>query len=134
MILPPGAKPIVDARKRGQKPAGMLIISLVGPAAESNHQIHANPAGQYDWRWIVGLKACIFFRSGVKWRDITLQIANGKPEWLGLYDCDRFKGADVCAMPIAEDVNTKPYEQWRYDRLAMFRWPQFENEIFAWGD
>jgi hypothetical protein len=132
MILPSGAKAIVESRKRGMKPADMLIISLVGETGESNHTIHANPEGQYDWRWLVGLNACIFLRFNLNWKPITMAIAQGKPHWLGLFDVDRFQGADVYALPVIEDID-KPADQWRH-QLALFRWTQHDNERFAWAN
>jgi hypothetical protein len=131
MILPNGAKQVVDARKRGFKPAEMLIVSLIGPVDELNHTIFANPAGEYDWRWMVGLDACVFVRQGVDWRPVTMAIARAKPRWLGLYDVDRFQGADVWALPKVADID-KPQSQWRY-QLEFMPWLSFQNKEFAWG-
>ena len=132
MNLPTGAVEIVEARKRGLKPAGMLIISLMGKTGESNHTIFANPNSVYDWRWIIGLDACIYFRRGIDWKPIALQIARCNARWLAVWDTDRFKGADAIALPLIEDLE-KPAHR-RRDQLALFRWPNFENEIFAWSD
>lgn len=131
MILPNGAQPILDARKRGFKPAEMLIVSLIGRVDELNHTIYANPATEYDWRWMVGLDACIFVRHGVSWQGVAMAIARARPRWLGLYDVDRFQGADVWALPRVEDID-KPQSQWRW-KLEFLPWMNFQNEAFSWS-
>ncbi len=132
MNIPNGAQEVIDARKRGLKPAGMLIISLIGNTGESNHTVFANPSSTYDWRWIIGLDACLYFRHGVNWEPTALQISRCNARWFSVWDMDRFKGADAISIPFIEDLD-KPANR-RRDRLALFRWPKFENEIFAWGD
>lgn len=131
MILPMGAKPILDARLRGQRPAEMLIVSLIGKTDELNHHVFANPAGDYDWRWIVGLDACIYVRPGVNWQAMAMQIARAKPRWLGLYDVDRFEGADVHAFPRIEDID-RPQAQWRW-YLDFLPWTRYENQFYLEG-
>lgn len=131
MILPSGAEAVIESRKRGLKPAEMLVVSLVGKTGESNHTVYANPTADYDWRWLVGLDACLYVRDSLPWKPIALQIARVRPRWLGVFDVDRFKGADAYALPLSEDIE-KPIEQWRY-QLATFRWTTADNEHFAWG-
>lgn len=130
MNLPAGAKAVVEARMRGFKPAELLIVSLIGPTGEANHTIHASPKGEYDWRWMVGLDACLYVKPGIDWKPIAMQIAKARPNWLGVYDADRFQGADVHAWPMVEDIG-KAKSQWRY-RLHFFPWAQVQNEAFAW--
>lgn len=131
-VLPNGADKILALRKRGQKPAEMLIVSLIGPTREANHHVFADPDGLYDWRWIVGLDACIFMRPGVLWKPIALAVAMAKPHWLGVYDATRFVGADVCALPFDEDIE-KPAALWRW-KLDFLPWLPFQNHHFAFSD
>lgn len=132
MNIPNGAQAVIDARKKGFKPAEMLIISLIGPTGESNHTIHASAKGDYDWRWLVGLNTCIFVNGKTDWKAITRTIAASKPNWLGLYDVERFQGADVWFLPVVEDI-AKPAAHWRY-KLSFLPWLEFQNQAFAWVD
>lgn len=131
MNLPNGAQAIIDARKRGMKPAEMLIVSLVGKVNETNHVIYVNPQAEYDWRWIVGLKVCVYFGSGVKWKEQLAEIAKCRPEWLGMYNVDQFKGATAYYLPRADDIE-KPKNQWRHV-LDFLPWTKYQNEEFAWS-
>lgn len=132
MNIPNGAQTVIDARKRGFKPAEMLIISLIGPTNEANHTIHASPKGEYDWRWLVGLDACIFVNGQTDWKAITRRIAASGAHWLGLYDVDRFQGADVWYLPAVEDI-AKPRSHWRY-KMSFLPWLLVENQEFAWSE
>jgi hypothetical protein len=132
MIVPNGAQPIIDARKRGFRPAEMLIVSLIGKVDELNHTIYANPKGEYDWRWIVGLDACIYVKPGIDWKPIAMSIARCKPHWLGVYDVDRFQGAHVNALPAVADIE-KSKQHWRW-QLHVLPWVKYENEQYAWGE
>lgn len=60
-LMPEYAKPIVEARKRGLTPAGMVIVS---DGAHGFHRRFTNPVVQtdpaidpqrYDWSWVPGL-------------------------------------------------------------------------------
>jgi hypothetical protein len=132
MKIPTGAQAVIDARKKGFKPDEMLIISLVGTTGETNHTIHANHKGEYDWRWVVGLDACIFVNSKVDLKPITRAVASAKPKWLGVYNVDTFKGADVWFLPSTKDLE-RPQSQWRYV-LSFWPWLESENQAFAFGD
>ena len=131
MTIPNGAEAVIAARKKGFKPSEMLIISLVGKLQELNHTIYAEPSCTYDWRWLVGLKACIFTKSNVNSKAILKAIAMCNPEWLGMYYLDQFKGLEVAYVPLAEDIE-KPRSQWRH-KLHVLVWTDFQNEVFAWS-
>lgn len=123
---------MIDARKRGMKPANLLIVSLIGKTGEANHTIYANPSAEYDWRWMVGLDACLYVRAGIDWKRTAMAIARTRPHWFGVYDPDQFKGADVFALPHVDDI-AKPQAQWRW-KLDFLPWLQFQNEQFAWAE
>lgn len=131
MTLPSGAKEILDARKRGFKPADLVLVSLIGKLQEENPIVYANTDAEYDWRWCVGLKLCIFIKPKTDWKKTTMAIAMQRPEWLAIYDVDRFVGSDVCALPTVESIEL-PKARWRWE-LSFIPWLKFENEAFSWN-
>lgn len=131
MTIPNGAQEIIAVRKKGMKPAELIIVSLIGKLDELNHTIYANPGANYDWRWSVGLKIVLFTKPGVDCKPILKAIARSKPEWLAIYDVDQFKGAEVSLWPLVDDID-KPASLWRY-KLHFFPWNKFENERFSWS-
>lgn len=130
--MPNGAQSILAARQRGMKPAEMLIVSMIGPVNESNHTVYANPIMEYDWRWLVGLKVCLYVKPGIDWRKAAMDIARCKPEWFGVYDAAQMKGTDVYSLPVVEDI-AKPSTHWRY-KLHFIPWMEFQNFQFAWSE
>lgn len=132
MKLPNGAESVIAARKKGMKPAELLIVSLVGKTGEANHTIYANPQGEYDWRWLVGLQVCVYVNNATQWRDILVAIAKSRPQLLCLYNVDQFKGAYTYYLPRVEDIE-KPKSQWR-NVLDFLPWTNWQNDQFAWGD
>lgn len=131
MNIPNGAQAVIDARKKGFKPAELLVVSLIGRVDELNHTIHANPTASYDWRWVVGLKACIFTRAGIDWKATAKSISLAHPDWLAVYDVDQFIGGEVSFLPLVDDIE-KPKSQWRY-RLHFLPWLPCQNKEFAWN-
>jgi hypothetical protein len=132
MTLPNGAEAVLAARKRGLKPNEMLIVSLVGKVNESNHVIYANQGAEYDWRWLRGLKACLYINQKSNWRPVIEAMVRQRPEWLGLYNVDQFKGATASYLPRADDIE-KPTNQWRYV-LDFLPWTAWQNNEFAWAE
>jgi len=130
-MIPSGAREIVEARKRGLKPADLVIVSLIGKLNEQNPIVYANPEAAYDWGWARGLKFCIFIRNGVPWEDTALAIAKAGLDWLAIWDIDRFEGANVYALPTLESIN-RPPSRWEW-RLDFLPWLKFQNEEFAWS-
>lgn len=130
MNTPNGAQQVIDARKKGFKPAELLIISLIGKANEINHTVYAASGGDYDWRWMVGISACIYVKPGVIWKPLALSVAKANPSWLGVYDVELFKGADLFAIPCIEDIK-KPKSHWRY-KLEFLPWMDYQNKTFLW--
>lgn len=131
MTVASGAKPIVDARMKGKRPAELIVVSLVGKTEESNHTVYCRPDAPYDWRWVAGLQLCIYANLRTPWRQIAMDIARRKPQWLGLWDVEAFEGTDVYALPRVEGIE-KPASQWRWD-LHFIPWLPFQNHEFAWG-
>lgn len=130
MILASGARPIVDARLKGLRPADMVIVSLIGKTQETNTTVYANPKTAYDWRWVADLQICIYANKSVEWEPTARAIAIRSPQWLGLWDVDGFEGADVYALPHLDDIE-KQASEWRHV-LHFLPWMKFQNEQFAW--
>lgn len=130
MNLPNGAAQILQARLKGSKPADMLVVSLIGPVEATNHTIYANPSAQYDWRFLRGLKVCVYVKNGCKFAETMKAIAECRPEYLGIYNADQFAGAHAYYLPRVEDIE-KPKSQWRHV-LDFLPWTKWQNETFAW--
>jgi hypothetical protein len=130
-VIATNAQPILDARKRGLAPAGLVIVSLIGQICEQNHTVYANPQKAYDWRWVHGLKICIYAVPDVQWQATTRSIAYARPSWLGLWDAVRHEGTDVLLLPHIADIE-KPKSEWRWN-LDFLPWLRFQNEEFVWN-
>ena len=132
MTLPNGAQPIIDARKRGLKPSELIIVSMIGPTGENNQTVYVNPDAAYDWRWAVGLQICVFVNAQTKDKAKAVLLALGReyPTFLALWNVDLFRGAQVWALPVVDDIE-KPKSQWRH-RLDFLPWFEFQNHDFAW--
>lgn len=131
--IPKGAKPIIDARLRGQKPDELILVSLIGPIGEKNHTVFVNPNGTYDWRWVIGLKLCLIVNAQTRQaaRDLFLTIGQESPIQLHIWNADQFKGARVVVLPNPADIE-KPRANWRW-ASEIDPWSDFDNENFAWG-
>lgn len=130
MTLPYGALPIADARKRGLKPADMVIVSLVGPLDCGNPVVIAG-SKEYDWWWTRGLQICVFARSGTPWRRTLAGISAHRPAKLWLWDVERAEGADVYYLPtIASLRAAKSVSEWVW-QLDFLPWLKFQNIEFA---
>lgn len=133
MTIPNGAQPIIDARRRGQKPAEMILVSLIGPTGESNHTVFVNPDAAYDWRWAVGLQVCLMVNEVTKRKAKEILLAIGKefPEQLHVWNVDLYKGARVTTLPLVTDIE-KPKPNWRWS-MDFAPWLEYDNNRFAWS-
>lgn len=130
-MIPANAKPIVEARMRGLKPADLILVSLIGRINEVNHTVYANRRNDYDWKWARGLQVCIFTSPSVEWKPVARSIASERPSFLGLWDADNLEGADVSLLPHPDDID-RPKNEWRWV-LSILPWLPFQNEDFAWN-
>jgi hypothetical protein len=130
-MIPTNAKPILDSRKNGLKPAEMILVSLIGRINESNHTVFANPRKAYDWLWARGLQICIYTSADVIWRDVARAIASQRPSFLAVWDADRKEGANVYLLPDPANIQ-KPQAQWRWN-LDFLPWLPTQNQEFAWN-
>ena len=123
------AQPILDARRRGLKPAELILVSLVGRINEVNHTVYATANGNYNWQWVRGIAICIFATSAVDWRPVARSIARARPSHLYLWDVDREEGTDVAFLPNFADL-CKPKDKIRWE-LDFLPWMDFQNMEFA---
>ena len=130
-MIPNGAQRIIDARKKGMKPAKMVLVSLIGRINEKNPTVYANPSNEYDWSWLRGLQVCVYTTSDANWRPVARSIASQRPSFFGLWDADRREGADVYFLPDVVDIE-KPRSEWRWN-LDFLPWLPFQNEEFIWN-
>lgn len=96
--LPYGAREIAWARANGQRPAEMLLVSLIGPLpGERNPIVLARPERNYDWRWAAGLEMLIVADSTTDPRRVkrtleALERLDPLPDYLGLWLADKQSG------------------------------------------
>lgn len=91
---PNGAQRIIDLRMRGEIPADLVIVSLVGPLPDGNPIVMAD-GPDYDWRFCRGLPVCIFGKVGAPNRQVAIAIGMNLPDRVWLWDVEARAGADV---------------------------------------
>jgi len=126
--LPQNAVPIMQARMKGLRPAGLVIISLCGPVPTQQPLVLAEPGAAYDWRWVRGLDVCVYVRGAGTWALTLKDIALAEPAHLNIWSPDGRWGAHVYLVPTAEDVG-KPFSMWIRE-LDFLQWMDFQNNDF----
>lgn len=125
-MTPTGAAPILQARINGKRPADMLIVSMVGRVQEANPVILADGN---DWRFVEGLKVCVFAKRGKPFRELCKQIAYCGPAWLGLWDVENREGADVYLTLDPEKIDKHGFTINDFN-LDFDAWIPWQNRIF----
>jgi len=96
--LPYGGREIAELRMQRQKPADMVLVSLVGPLKELNPVVMARAEKRYDWQFLAGLDVLLVASSLV---DVELvkrtidAIRAVKPEYFGLWLSDKKDGQHI---------------------------------------
>lgn len=130
--LPYGAQPIIEARLRaGAKPVDMVVVSLVGPLEDGNPIVQAD-GPDYDWRFVRGLRVCIFGKVGTPNRQTAIAIGTCLPSWLALWDVESKEGTDVI-VHIRESALDLPKEQLRKSAnwtAILWPWSPWQNKQF----
>lgn len=96
--FPYGGREIAEIRAKRQKPADMVLVSLVGPLREVNPVVIARPERSYDWRFLVGLDVLIVAKSSIDKslvKRVIDAVAAIKPEYLGVWLTDKQNGAHI---------------------------------------
>ena len=125
------AEPIIAARIKGRKPAELIRVSLVGSLCHGNHVVTADPAKEYDWRWVRDLDICVHIGPSSDWYETLKAIALQRPEHLSLWSTYEHWGAKVYLIPTAEDIKL-PVKDWLYE-LDISEWHDFQNADFLTG-
>lgn len=125
-MLATGAEPILQARLNGKRPADLLIVSMVGRVPEANPVILADGD---DWRFLEGLRVCVFTVKGKPFRDLCRQIAFCGPAWLGLWDVENREGADVLSRIRADRINNKRFGEQDFE-VWFDPWSAWQNKQF----
>jgi hypothetical protein len=133
MILPFGAKPILDARMQGRRPKDMVLISMVGPLPdELNPVVLADRDVSYDWTWVRGLPVCFWTHPKGQIARHILDCSKAAPGAIYVWDCVNARGYDVSVCPTVESID-RPREQWDM-RIESLPWLPFQDIHFALGE
>jgi hypothetical protein len=127
-VITQNAQRIVDARLRGFKPDGLVLVSMVGHVVAENPVVHAVPDVNYDWRWVRGLEVCVYVDGRGDWAETVKAIAQHKPAYLAIWNSAHQWGADVYLVPTSDDIG-KPMRQWGW-QLDFLAWLDFQNDDF----
>jgi len=96
--LPYGGREILELRQSHQKPADMVLISLIGPLRELNPTVVARPERTYDWRFLAGLKVLIVASMSVPAEQInrvSTALLELRTEYLGVWFSDLQNGMTI---------------------------------------
>ena len=96
--LPYGGREIVEIRSKRQKPADMVLVSLVGSLREINPLVIARPEKTYDWRFLAGLEVMIVAKMSVPAEQINRvkkALLAVNPEYLGIWFADLQNGVSI---------------------------------------
>lgn len=96
--LPYGGREIAELRANRQKPADMVLVSLIGPLKELNPIVIAKPERSYDWRFLKGLEVMIVASMSIPAEQINRAknaLLAVEPEYLGVWFSDVQNGMTV---------------------------------------
>lgn len=128
-MIPVNAKSIVKARMQGFRPDELILVSLIGMISERNHTVLADPAQQYDWRWMRGLDCCVYINGTINWRPTMLAIRKATPRYMWVWDVDTERGATVFLKPSHPASEPKPARNWEWV-LDFSSWLDCQNEAY----
>lgn len=96
--LPYNAEQILDLRKKGKRPADMLLVSMIGWLGELNPCVIAQPGRDYDWRFLRGLAVLLVVDASIDKlavKSAVEKILEQQPEYLGVWFGDKQAGLHV---------------------------------------
>lgn len=96
--LPYGGREIAELRSNRQRPADMVLVSLIGPLYELNPIVIANPEKAYNWRFLSGLEVLIVANASMdkaQVKSVVGSVAAFSPEYLGLWLSDKQEGVHI---------------------------------------
>ena len=83
---------IADARAKGLKPAGVVLVVLAGRFHWDNPTVYANPEQSYRWDWLRGLSVVVLMDSKTRLGKLLADILGAKPGQLDVIDHERKLG------------------------------------------
>lgn len=112
--LPYGGEAIASLRKKGKRPADMVLISLIGPLhGEDNPVVVARLGCRYAWNFLAGLECLVVANSRqpkIEIREILDALKVLPVPYLGLWLADRQNGLNC----IVDGVPANPHGLLRY--------------------
>ena len=129
--IPNGAQRIIDLRMRGEIPADLVIVSLVGPLPDGNPIVIAD-GPEYDWRFCRNLPVCIFGKVGIPNSQTAIAVGACLPSKLFLWDVEAREGADVIVHIKQSSIDLPPAQLLRTNNWTAFLWPwsDWQNKEF----
>lgn len=105
--LPYGAREIAELRSTGQRPADLVLISLVGPLRENNPVVIAKAERSYDWRFIVGLSVAVVVTTDTpNVPGIVKAIEEANPATLSVWFADKQDGLNIALQGYRPSTKT----------------------------
>lgn len=97
-MMPYGGKEIAALRANRQRPADMVLVSLIGPLREINPTIIAQPDRRYEWDFLTGLDVLLVVSSNIE-KSLVKRAADGilsvGPDYLGVWFADKQNGVNA---------------------------------------
>ena len=99
MKLPFGAQQIVSLRKRGKRPAEMVLVSFLGPLEGEINPVVMVRDEQYDFRFLHGLDVMLVCDMQTPRRlikEIADDVMHIRPSYAGIWFKDIGDGVNLC--------------------------------------
>jgi hypothetical protein len=130
-----GAWPIVEARRRGERPEAPVIVSFVGPVRALNPVVRVEP-GADEWGFLADLDVFLFVRPETVLHHDTLLAIVREAANVDVWDVEREMGFEVYPVwehPLHREMGFD-LEVRRVARLARFQpllWTVASSRKFA---
>lgn len=125
-----GAFTIAQARAKGMRPAGPVIVALNEEPDCDNAIVYANPDEAYRWDWVKGLNVVVLMGKETRLGSILSDIEAREPTQLDVIDTDRGIGWMVLFTKPKLRTLTLPKHQ-VMDWLGDGEWHKQLNEAKA---
>jgi hypothetical protein len=127
MNLPGNGQWLLTLRRRGEVPAGMVLISFLGTLPVDNFTLLATSGRRYDWRLIHDLRVCAVIDDGIgtpaDLRPLTEHARHGEcsvwhygqQQGAWIYPDDDIVGTHVVRSPGVRSIT---WTSWQNERFA----------------
>lgn len=126
--IAPTARQIVDARKRGMRPAQMVILSQVGPLPSLQNPVVLADHIDYDWGWVNGLEICIYTDNTKPWLLLLDRVLREHPSKSLVWDVFLRRGRYGYLLP-PKNAATGEFD-WFARIPDVEEWTDFQNSAF----